>query len=207
MNTRSRKYRLQSYCGISTLVLLLGVVMFITSCQRDYTPKPVGYNRLDLPEPAYQALPDTLPYWFEYSRHATLLADTSFISEPDWVEVYYPLMKATVHITYKSVNNNPQLLKEFVDDSYRLTAKHQIKAYSIDEALVTTPSGKTAVIEEIEGEVPSQFQFTITDSTENFIRGALYFNTKVQNDSLAPAIEYVKKDIIHMLNTLEWTLR
>lgn len=204
MSTRSRKYYCQFNAGMPALVCLFVMAVLITSCQRDYTPKPIGYNRLYLPEPTYQPLPDTLPYWFEYSRHATLLEDTSFISEPDWVEVYYPLMKATVHITYKSVNNNPQLLKEFVDDSYRLTAKHQIKAYSIDEALVTTPSGKTAVIEEIEGEVPSQFQFTITDSTENFMRGALYFNTKVQNDSLAPAIEYVKKDIIHMINTLEW---
>lgn len=120
------------------------------------------------------------------------------------MEVYYPLMKATVHITYKPLNNSERLLKEYVDDAYRLTAKHQIKAYSIDEVLVNTPSGKTAVIEEIEGEVPSQFQFTITDSTRNFMRGALYFNTRVQNDSLAPAIEYVKKDIMHMLNTLEW---
>lgn len=110
-----------------------------------------------------------------------------------------------MHITYKPVNNNLELLKEYVDDSYRLTAKHQIKAYSIDEVLVSTPSGKTAVIEEIEGEVPSQFQFTVTDSTRHFLRGALYFNTKVQNDSLAPAIEYVKKDIMHMINTLEWS--
>lgn len=204
MNTRSRKYRFKPYSGIPALVCLFMAAMLITSCRHEYTPKPVGYNRLYLPEPMYQPLPDTLPYWFEYSKHATLLEDTSFISEPDWVEVYYPLMKATVHITYKPVNNNPQLLKEFIDDSYRLTAKHQIKAYAIDEALVRTPSGKTAVVEEIEGEVPSQFQFTITDSTENFMRGALYFNTKVQNDSLAPAIEYVKKDVIHMLNTLEW---
>lgn len=204
MSTKSRKHRFQVYAGMPASVCLFVMVVLITSCQRAYSPKPVGYNRLYLPEPTYQPLPDTLPYWFEYSRHATLLEDTSFISEPDWVEVYYPLMKATVHITYKTVNNNPRLLKEFVEDSYRLTAKHQIKAYSIDEALVTTPSGKTAVIEEIEGEVPSQFQFTITDSTENFMRGALYFNTRVQNDSLAPAIEYVKKDIIHMLNTLEW---
>jgi gliding motility-associated lipoprotein GldD len=102
------------------------------------------------------------------------------------------------------VNNNEQLLKEFVDDSYRLTSKHQIKAYAIDESIVKTPKGKTAVVEEIQGEVPSQFQFTMTDSTRNFIRGALYFNTKVQNDSLAPAIEYMKKDIMHLINTLEW---
>ncbi|WP_079688456.1 gliding motility lipoprotein GldD [Ohtaekwangia koreensis] len=175
-----------------------------TSCTRDYLPKPLGYNRLELPEPAYQSLPDTLPYSFEYSRHAQLLADTSNIRERFWIEVYYPQLKANVHVTYKRINNNNKLLKEFLDDAYTLTAKHQIKAYAINEAITKTPSGKTAVIAELEGEVPSQFQFTVTDSTKNFLRGALYFNTHVANDSLAPAIEYMKKDIMHMINTLEW---
>ena len=75
---------------------------------------------------------------------------------------------------------------------------------SINENIVITPSGKTAVIAELEGEVPSQLQFFITDSTKNFLRGALYFRTSIKNDSLAPAIEYLKIDIIHLLNTLEW---
>ena len=201
MNTRNPRYARVQPTVCAALVMLSFLVV---SCERNYVPKPVGYNRLDLPDPAYRAMPDTLPYWFEYSKHAEILKDTSFINDPEWIEVYYPQMKATVHITYKAVNGNLQLLKEYVDDSYRLTAKHQIKAYSINEVLVSTPSGKTAVIEDIEGEVPSQFQFTVTDSTRNFLRGALYFNTKVQNDSLAPAIEYVKKDIMHMINTLEW---
>ena len=91
-----------------------------------------------------------------------------------------------------------------MDDAYTLTAKHQIKAYAINEVITVTPSGKTAVIAELEGEVPSQFQFTITDSAANFLRGALYFNTQVQNDSLAPAIEYMKRDMMHIINTLEW---
>ena len=91
-----------------------------------------------------------------------------------------------------------------MNDAYVLTAKHQIKAYAIDETITRTPSGKTAVIAEIDGEVPSQFQFTMTDSTEHFVRGALYFNVKVHNDSLQPAIEYVKKDVIQLINSLEW---
>ena len=95
-------------------------------------------------------------------------------------------------------------MKEFLNDAYTLTAKHQIKAYAIDETFTRTPSGKTAIIAELDGEVPSQFQFTMTDSTKNFLRGALYFNTKVQNDSLQPAIDYVKKDMMRMINTLEW---
>jgi gliding motility-associated lipoprotein GldD len=183
------------------VILLMAI---ITSCDREYLPKPMGYNRLILPETAYQALPDSLPYFFEYSKHAKLLDDSTSISGPFWVEIYYPALKSNIHITYKRLNQNEKLLKEFLDDAYTLTAKHQIKAYAIDEVIATTPSGKTAVIAELDGEVPSQFQFTITDSTDNFLRGALYFNTKVQNDSLAPAIEYMKKDIMHLINTLQW---
>jgi gliding motility-associated lipoprotein GldD len=176
---------------------------FMIACQQDYTPKPLGYNRLFLPTPSYIPLPDSLPYTFEYSAHARLLDDSSAINERFWIEIYYPELKANVHITYKAIRNR-QLLKEFLDDSYTLTAKHQIKAYAINEVISKTPSGKTAVIAELEGDVPSQFQFTITDSSYNFIRGALYFNTKVANDSLAPAIAYMKNDIMHMINTLEW---
>ncbi|HYI78503.1 MAG TPA: gliding motility lipoprotein GldD [Chryseolinea sp.] len=186
-----------------SLVLLASLAGILTACQQDYTPKPLGYNRLNLPDPSYRVLPDSLPYTFEYSDHAKLLDDTSAISERFWIEIYYPEIKANVHITYKPIRNK-KMLKEFLDDSYTLTAKHQIKAYAINEVISTTSRGKTAVIAELEGDVPSQFQFTLTDSSRNFLRGALYFNTKVANDSLAPAIEYMKKDIMHMINTLEW---
>jgi gliding motility-associated lipoprotein GldD len=186
-----------------SLVLLASLAGILAACQQDYTPKPLGYNRLNLPDPSYRVLPDSLPYTFEYSDHAKLLDDTSAISERFWIEIYYPEIKANVHITYKPIRNE-KMLKEFLDDSYTLTAKHQIKAYAINEVISTTSRGKTAVIAELEGDVPSQFQFTLTDSSRNFLRGALYFNTKVANDSLAPAIEYMKKDIMHMINTLEW---
>lgn len=192
------KYLASGLCvGMFMLVALSG-------CQRDYLPKPLGYNRLELPEPVYRSLPDTLPYTFEYSQHATLLADTSWVSERFWIEIYYPVLKANVHVTYKKLSNNDQLLKEFLNDSYTLTAKHQIKAYAIDEVIVKTPAGHTAIVVELDGEVPSQMQFTITDSTKNFLRGALYFNTQVHNDSLQPAIEYMKKDIMHLINSFDW---
>jgi gliding motility-associated lipoprotein GldD len=188
----------------SAIIFLPMMLLLMLSCEKQYLPKPLGYNRLALPVPEYLSLPDTLPYSFEYSKHARLLDDSSAINEPYWIELYYPMLKANIHITYKRLNKNQKLLKELSDDAYRLTSKHQIKAYAINEVITKTPSGKTAVIAELEGEVPSQFQFTITDSTKNFLRGALYFNTKVQNDSLAPAIEYMKKDIMHLINTLEW---
>jgi gliding motility-associated lipoprotein GldD len=193
---------MNNFSKVLCLVILL--LCGLTACQQDYLPKPLGYNRLILPEPSYQSLPDSLPYSFEYSKHAKLLRDTSWISEKFWIEIYYPEIKANIHLTYKKLNHSDKLLKELLNDTYTLTAKHQIKAYAIDEVIVKTKSGRTAIVAELDGEVPSQMQFAITDSTENFIRGALYFNTKVQNDSLRPAIEYMKKDIMHLINTFDW---
>lgn len=188
---------------IGSWCLAIVMVFGLSSCHQDYLPKPLGYNRLILPKHAYQALPDSLPYRFEYSEHSILLRDTSRIRDRFWIELYYPDIKSNIHITYKVIQNK-KLLKEYFDDSYTLTAKHQIKAYAINEVITKTPSGKTAVIAELEGDVPSQFQFTVTDSSKNFLRGALYFNTKVANDSLAPAIEYMKMDMMHLINTLQW---
>jgi gliding motility-associated lipoprotein GldD len=180
------------------------LILFASACSKDYQPKPKGYNRLVLPATEYRLSPDSLPYQFEYSTSARLLRDSSWISERNWVEIYYPALKANVHITYKKLDNREQFLKELLNDAYNLTAKQQIKASAIDEVIVVTPSGKTAVIAEIAGEVPSQFQFTMTDSSKNFLRGALYFNTRVQNDSLAPAIDFMKKETLHFINTLQW---
>lgn len=180
------------------------IAIFFISCTRDYQPKPKGYNRLSLPSLEYMPSPDSLPYSFEYSTHARLLRDSSWFSEKHWVEIYYPELKANIHITYKKLNNRDEFLKELLDDSYNLTSKQQIKASGIDELVVVTPNGSTAVIAEIAGEVPSQFQFTMTDSSKNFLRGALYFNTRVQNDSLAPAIDFMKKETLHFINTLQW---
>jgi gliding motility-associated lipoprotein GldD len=186
-----------------TFVILL-IAVLITACSNDYQPKPKGYNRLLLPKAEYRPLPDSLPYQFDYSLHAKLLNDSSWMREKHWIEIYDPDLKANIHITYKRLEHSDKLLKEFYNDAYKLTSKHQIKAYAIDETITKTPHGKTAVIAEIEGEVPSQFQFTVTDSTTNFLRGALYFNVKVQNDSLKPAIEYMKREMMQLINTLEW---
>lgn len=183
----------------------IGFILLVSiACSQTYAPKPRGYNRLDLPERNYVNLPDSLPYTFEVSSAARILRDSSFIAERYWIDLFYPQITANVQITYKDLKNDHQFLEELVNDSYKLTSKHQIKAYAIEESVVKTPSGKTAVIAELEGEVPSQFQFFVTDSTDNFLRGALYFRTSTKNDSLAPAIEYMKIEAMHMINTLAW---
>ncbi len=185
------------------VLAFLFLVVVLAACNQTYLPKPIGYNRILLPEARYQNLPDTLPYQFEYSQHAELRKNESWLTERYWVDLYYPYFDAEVQVTYKPITSK-KISEELLDDSYRLTSKHNVKAYSIEEKILFLNSGNVASVTELEGEVPSQFQFHITDSTSNFLRGALYFKTASKNDSLAPAIDFIKTDIIHLLNTLEW---
>lgn len=187
---------------ITTIFLFLAS---LSACYKtNYVPKPKGYNRIDLPEASYQSLGDSLPYSFEYSKYARILPDSSGIAEPYWIYIAYPQFRANVQLTYKSVKQDPKFFSEFVDDSHKLINKHMIKASGIEEVILQTPLGKTAAVYELEGEVPSQFQFYISDSSKHFVRGALYFRTATRNDSLAPVIEFIKEDVIHLLNTFTW---
>jgi len=194
---------LYRHMGCRFWVWLL-LVLFIGSCQSDYLPRPKGYNRIDLPEPAYSQLAEELPYTFEHSEYAWIEPDSFSLDEKEWINLHYRDFEAKVHLTYKPIDGNRENLKAFLNDAMSLTSKHQIKAYGIDELVVRTPEGYTGMVAELVGDVPTQFQFFVTDSTQHFLRGALYFNTAVKNDSLAPVIEYIKSDIMHLINTLEF---
>jgi gliding motility-associated lipoprotein GldD len=179
-------------------------ICFLFSCGQDYLPKPNGYNRIDLPERAFELLSMSQPYVFQHSTHAFIEPDSFNLAQDTWINLNYRTLGAKVHLTYLPLDTKGKDLKTVLNDAINLTAKHQIKAYGIEESVLLTPKGYTGVVAELTGEVPTQFQFFVTDSTENFLRGALYFNTAMKNDSLSPVIEYIKVDLVHLINTLEF---
>ena len=190
------------------IFLFIALLFFLASCGNDssdnYTPKPKGFPRFDLPPHAYKTLEPTHPYQFEYNKAARILPDTFARSEPHWIFINYPEYKASVQLTYKPVNNDVTRLRAMLEDAYKLAARHNIKAYSIEQRTLKLKSGMEASVIDLTGDVPSQVQFVVTDSTKHFLRGALYFNTATENDSLQPVIDYIRKDVLHLLNTLHW---
>lgn len=187
----------------STLFLLSAVLAF-AACKKTFPPKPRGYPHIELPAYAYKTLGAEYPYSFEYSAHAEVRKHRSGQAEPYWIDLVYPRFNATVELTYKSFGADARSLEKLESDARRLAYKHRVRAYAIESRRVKTSSGREAVIFELEGEVPSPFQFYTTDSTRHFLRGALYFNTALRNDSLAPVIAYIRTDMLHLLNTLTW---
>ena len=180
------------------------IICGLYSCEVGFLPKPRGYNKIYLPKHEYYKLKDGFPFSFEVSKKAEVNNNTIYKNEPYWIDLFYPDFNAEINITYKKIRKDKKDLMEFVNDTYKLINKHQIKASAIKETVIQTTSGKHATIIELSGEVPTQFQFHITDSSSHFLRGALYFNTATKNDSLAPIINFIKIDIIHLINTLEW---
>ncbi len=191
---------------IKIYLLLISAFLFLAcnETEKVFVPKQRGYLRVAMPEPAYQLTPDSLPYSFEYSKHAQLLNDTSVVAKKYWFEMYYPYFKANVDISYHAINSKKANFDDFINDSHTLALKHKIKAYAIDEVSFKTQKGYSAILFELQGDVPSQLQFYVTDSTKNFLRASLYFPTATQNDSLAPMINYIKKDMMHVLHTVDW---
>ena len=177
------------------------LVLLCLACETNWLPKPPGYNRIDLPKHEYNRLEEGYPYQFDFSTQSQVEADSFNLTEKDWINLNYKKLGAKVHLTYKKIDQNTDF-QVLSNDAFNLTAKHQIKAYGIEEVVILTPNGYSAVVAELTGEVPTQFQFFVTDSTTHFLRGALYFNTALKNDSLAPIIEYIKIDLAHLINTV-----
>jgi gliding motility-associated lipoprotein GldD len=152
-----------------------------------------------LEEANYQEFNLDCPYSFEYSSLAIIkMKDTNRC----WLNIYYPDYKATIYLTYIDLDNN---LKEQLDQSQKLAYEHQIKATRIDRILIENDSNDVYGLKyNLDGDVASNVQFYLTDSTNHFLRGALYFDTYVNADSLRPVVEYMDKDIQRLITSLKW---
>ena len=60
------------------------------------------------------------------------------------------------------------------------------------------------ILFEVGGDAASTTQFYLTDKKKHFIRGALYFRTTPNADSLKPVVQFVRKDMEHMIQSFKW---
>ncbi|MBN2213813.1 MAG: gliding motility lipoprotein GldD [Bacteroidales bacterium] len=179
-----------------------GLLLVAISCKHNYAPKPRGYFRIDFPEKEYTYYYSDCNYMFEYPVYGKISEIDISSSEPCWINIEFPQFKGKIHITYKKMKDN---LASYSEDIRTIAYKHIVKADDIIEIPVRIPEKKVfGIIYEIKGNTASSLNFYLTDSTENFISGALYFNTIPNKDSLAPVISFLKTDIEHLIETLEW---
>jgi len=185
------------------LILLSAVlVTMLSACNESYTPKPKGFFRIALPEHAYRIYDaGACPYSFEIPVYATVSSYHDSVAQPCWKYILFPRFNAEVFLSYLPVNGDAQ---QYFEDARTLAYKHAVKADAIDETILHAGPGVSGMIYDIGGAAASSVQFFVTDSTKNFIRGALYFNVPPQPDSLAPVVAFLRADIERMMLTTNW---
>ena len=191
---------------ISTVLALMlaSIISLLCACSEEEItmPRPRGYYRIDLPEKAYQKFESECPYTFEFPKYTTVQIDTTRRMEKCWANLSFPKQHATVYLSYKDVQSN---LNQLFEDSRNLAYKHAAKASQIEEYTVNIPEKKVyGIIYEIGGNAASSIQFHISDSTSHFLRGSLYFYAAPNADSLEPVTSFIRSDIEHLIQTLQW---
>jgi len=183
-------------------LILIFLIFIQFGCREKTVPKPRGYFRIDLPAKEYRLYDTVCPFIFEYPVYGHISYDVGKNSEPCWFNLEFPRYKAIIHFSYKSLNKNlGVILKETYDYAY----SHSIKADAITELpWKNTKSKVYGILYDIKGNAASSIQFFLTDSTKNFLRGALYFSAEPNADSLAPIIRFFREDIVHMVETFSW---
>lgn len=183
--------------------MVLIVVGFLSSCREpEVFPKPKSYLRIELPEHQYQLFEDSCNYTFEYSTLAKVIDKPNSPESNCFKNIVYPQFKASLYCTYAALDSN---LFQYSEYSRKLAYEHTIKSNGIEEINLMNKERKVyGTSFEIKGDVACNYLFYLTDSTAHYFAGSLYFETVPNYDSLQPVLNYVVKDIEHMINTFEW---
>lgn len=176
------------------------IVLMGCGRNRMQSPKPKAYFRLDFPDKEYKSIENNYPFTFEVIESCNIQRTDP--SKPNWLNILYPQNNATVYLTYKELNDD---LFKNTEYTHNLVNKHNIKADAIKESYYNNDSTRSyGKLYRIEGNVACNMQFYLTDSVKHFIHGSLYFNNRPNKDSLAPVINYIQEDIIHLMETTRW---
>jgi len=189
-----------------TTALLAVSILFFAACSgnHDYSPKPRGYFRIIFPEKRYRQYDEACPFTFVYPVYAKIAPDTNPGAKPCWLNMQFPQFKGTLHLSYEHINSQKEF-DELIEDAHKLTFEHTIKATSIDQGVIAYPDRKVyGIYYTVDGNAASSVQFYLTDSTKNYIRGALYFYTEPRLDSIQPVLDFVKQDVNLMIKSFKW---
>ncbi len=177
--------------------------LVVCSCKTPVIPKPRGFFRIDFPEKKYQRFYSDCKFSFETPVYGEVRKSDLSRAEPCWYNIKFKEYGATIHLTYKSLEN--MNLANFSEDVRKIVYKHSVIADDIIELPVYRPESDVyGFIYDIKGNAASSVNFYITDSISGFVNGSLYFNVQPNIDSLAPAVDFFEKDIIHLINSFEW---
>jgi gliding motility-associated lipoprotein GldD len=202
------------------------LTFLLAACNSPYTSKKAGYYKIDLPQKKYVVFNEPgVPYSFEYPTYANVVRDTTYFEEnPEdkfWRNIDFGPFNAKLFLSYKRIGGNAlykvkqangtykdslgvNKYDNLIVDAFKLTNKNDEVATSKKDSLFRNANNVTGLLFKLGGNAATQRQFFMTDTSTNFLRGALYFYATPNADSVKPIVEFLQKDIDHLISTFTW---
>ena len=190
---------------IKLIFPLLFILLLVACNDAKPVPKPPTYLKLDLPNHAYRQVQSDCPYSLKLAnifnyRTAQKQGLTYCTQEIDLGPV-----NGSLFMYYLNFPNNDSLA-EIINFANDKVDEHKIKADKIDfEQIIDKENKVYGTFFELKGNVATNFQFYLTDSTNNFVRGEVLLNCKPNYDSLRPVLEYLKIDLLELVHHFKWS--
>ena len=194
----------------SPIFLVIFLMLLLPSCKEEglKMPRQRMYPFIDFP-----SRKDTLfsksscNFTFPLPAYFSLRQDSFYFGEVPlhdcWFDLYNQNLGASLHCSYYDVTSRSRL-DQLINDAFEITGKHNIRANARRESLISNGNGVSGILFEVDGPVASPLQFFVTDSTTHFFRASLYFNAKVNPDSTAPVLQFIRQDIDKMITGFKW---
>ena len=204
--------------------LVTGILL--QACNSQYTSKKTGYFKIDLPEKKYRLFDEPgFPYSFEYPVYAQIVKDsTYFDANPEndyWRNIDFAGLNAKIFLSYKMIGGKAlykvkgpdgkykdslgtNSFDKMINDAFNLTNKNEDVATSKKDSAFETANNISGRMFKLGGNAATARQFYMTDTSKNFLRGALYFYASPNADSVKPVVDFIQKDIDHLISTFKW---
>jgi gliding motility-associated lipoprotein GldD len=211
---------------LNYLIVFSISIVLLAACNSDYGTRKRGYFKIDFPERKYTEFNnENFPYSFEYPVYAQIVRDSTYFDitpeNPYWVNIDFPQFNGRIFLSYKIIggksihkvkSNNgayrdsigTNVFEKMVNDAFNLTNKNNVAASYIKDSLISTPNNIHGIFFKVGGNAATAKQFFLSDTTKNFIRGALYFEVTPNADSIKPVQDFLQADLEHIINTFRW---
>ena len=198
---RTLPSKLSTCLGVSCLILCL---IFTSACNENPFPRPKGYPRVILPaQKSYTTFKsDKCDFSFDYPEFGKVIREGADSCLADLSFDPYGLKW---HLTYRNLAGSAKPRAAHEEEYRRLVMRHAIKITFMSDSAFVKENG-WGTFYQLYGEVGSPAMMFFGDST-NLVMTSLYFDHAINQDSLKPLIEYMKEEMWHFTESMEWNSR
>lgn len=183
------------------VVAIIGGVVYMLQREEAPVPRPHGFFRINATDSVYSDC-NHLPLTLLVNKETVVIAADS-VKRADgsvWLNIQYPRLKATVFCTYTPVRKTD--VKQHLSNRMERIIMNNRMEMPRSVVFEDTIAHYTAEVFFSREDNVVPLQFLATDSVSFMLTGALYMGDCARPDSIAPSVDAITDDVVHMLQNL-----